>query len=283
MSVSQFCSWEDAVQWLVAQPEQQDLVKACYYDQPLQVAADRYWQSAEWQALRNMIPPSPGEALDIGAGNGISSYAMAKDGWQVSALEPDPSAVVGGGAIAKLAQDNQLPITVTQEFGEQLPFEDKSFDFVFARQVLHHARDLDQLCREIHRVLKPGGVFIAVRDHVISKPKDLPIFLDIHPLHNLYGGENAFLLKQYVDAIQATGLSLNHIIKPFESIINYGPRSHAELQSDFQQRFRRLPLGSVLTQIFLGDRTFPLFLKALSYFDQRPGRLYSFVTHKPGV
>jgi hypothetical protein len=45
-------------------------------------------------------------------------------------------------------------------------------------------------CKEIARVLRPSGRFIAVRDHVISKPEDLPKFLDTHPLHNLYGGEH---------------------------------------------------------------------------------------------
>ena len=34
-------SWESAVAWLVAQPGQTDLVRACYYDPPLAMAARR--------------------------------------------------------------------------------------------------------------------------------------------------------------------------------------------------------------------------------------------------
>lgn len=59
---------------------------------------------------------------------------------------------------------------------------------VFARQVLHHARNLEMLCREVSRVLKPHGIFIATREHVISKPEDLARFLKKHPLHQFYGG-----------------------------------------------------------------------------------------------
>ena len=42
-----------------------------------------------------------------------------------------------------------------------LPFDDASFEAVFADQVLEHVRDLVALVREVHRVLKPGGVFVV--------------------------------------------------------------------------------------------------------------------------
>lgn len=42
-----------------------------------------------------------------------------------------------------------------------LPFDDASFEAVFANQVLEHVHDLVALVREVHRVLKPGGVFVA--------------------------------------------------------------------------------------------------------------------------
>ena len=186
MNDSKFQTWEEAVSWLISQPEKQELIKACYYDKPLKSAAERYWNSEEWDNIKKLFPLHPGTALDIGAGNGIASYALAKDGWQVKALEPDSSNLVGVGAIRKLASEHSLPIEVVQEFGEKLPFENQTFDLVFARQVLHHAQDLQQLCNEIYRVLKPGGIFIAVRDHVISSERDLPKFLSLHPLHNLW-------------------------------------------------------------------------------------------------
>ena len=122
-----FSSWEQAVQWLREQPEQQELVLAAYYDDPLPAAADRYWRSEEWQAIRLLLPPAPGVALDVGAGRGIASYALAKEGFAVTALEPDASALVGAQAIRGLAEASGLPIEVTQEFSERLPFEDAQF------------------------------------------------------------------------------------------------------------------------------------------------------------
>ncbi len=279
MNATKFQTWEDAVAWLISQPEQQEIVKACYYDTPLKSAADRYWLSSEWQAIREFLPAASGTALDIGAGNGIASYALAKDGWQVAALEPDPSNLVGVGAIRQLASESNLPIEVVQEFGEQLPFPDAHFNVVFARQVLHHARDLPQLCREICRVLKPGGVFISARDHVISSTADLPKFLDVHPLHKLYGGEHAYLRSEYLGAIESSNLKVQRVLDAFDSPINYSPHTLATLKQELSNRLN-LPVVSIFTSILLSNPIFPYTLKLLSKLDRRPGRAISFICYK---
>lgn len=278
-----FKTWEQAVQWLREQPEQRDLVHAAYYDDPLSAAADRYWRSEEWQAIRPLLPPAPGRALDVGAGRGIASYALAKEGFAVTALEPDASALVGAQAIRGLAVTSNLPIEVTQEFSERLPFADAKFDVVFARAVLHHTSDLAAACREFLRVLKPGGRLLAVREHVISRPEDLPAFLELHPLHKLYGGENAFLLPQYEAAIRAAGFQIDTVLAPFESAINYAPYTEASLKAEIALRISRgLPGAKHLLAGLLGVP--PLWAVArrlLERVDHRPGRLYSFVARRP--
>ena len=220
-----FVSWEGAVSWLMNQPDKKDLVRDCYYDASVAEAAQRYWRSSEWQAVKAILPSSLGKALDLGAGRGIASYALAKDGWDVLAVEPDPSSLVGAGAIEYLAQSETLPIQVVKEFGEKIKCESATFDLVFARQVLHHAHDLNQLCAEVYRVLKPNGSFIAVRDHVISAQSDLPAFFNIHPLHRLYGGENAFREAQYLSAMKEAGFEVKKVFRSFDSVINYAPYS----------------------------------------------------------
>ena len=276
-----FLSWEEAVAWLVAQPDKQELVRDCYYDPSLEEAVRRYWQSPEWEAISVLLPTSSGQALDLGAGRGIASYALAKSGWSVMAVEPDPSEFVGGGAIRKIARSEDLPIAVIQEFGEKIPCESASFDLVFARQVLHHARDLPALCAEVFRVLKPGGTFIAVRDHVISSLGDLPLFLAVHPLHQLYGGENAFLLKQYLAAMRIAGFHIERVLRPFDSIINYAPYTRCSLREELKRRLKYFPLGGVAGRLLDWEPALSVGLTLLSRMDRRPGRLYSFVCTKP--
>lgn len=282
-SSTRFSSWEDAVRWLRTQPDRQDLVRDGYYDDPLASAAERYRRSDEWQAVRTWLPATPGAALDVGAGRGIASYALARDGFDVTALEPDPSALVGAQAIRALAASERLPITVTEEFSEHLPYPDASFDVVFARAVLHHTRDLAAACREFRRVLKPGGRLIAVREHVISRREDLGAFLTIHPLHALYGGENAFLLHEYQGALKAAGLRIRAQLAPLDSPINLAPYTPATFCDELASRvLRRAPaLAGVVAAALALPPVWAVLRHVLRWVDHRPGRLYSFVAERP--
>lgn len=263
-------TWEEAVAWLRSQPDRQELVRACFFDDPLLNAARRYHHCAEWLAVRQLLPKTQGKVLDLGSGRGISAYALATDGWETTALEPDPSVLVGAGAIRSLAQEAGLEITVVQDWGECLPFVEAAFDVVHARQVLHHAHDLARLCREVARVLKPGGLIIATRDHVIDKPEDLPEFLDSHPLHWLYGGENAFTLEQYTAALKAAGFRLKKILNPWASDINLFPTTRDQIRQYLARKFR-----------LLWPALIPDWFLALQASRMKvPGQLYTFVGEK---
>lgn len=233
-------TWEEAVQQLISQDDQRELVLACYYDSPIEECAERFYNSSEWQETLRYIPNgiTKGVALDIGAGRGIASYALAKDGWKVTSLEPDTSDLVGAGAIKELVKNDLLDITVITSKGESLPFEDDTFDLVYLRQVLHHADNLQLLCNEVHRVLKKGGLFIAVREHVINKHSDLEKFFNIHPLHRLYGGENAYLLKEYTSAIYTSGIYITNILPPYSSSINLAPWNIESIKKSYTLKLR---------------------------------------------
>ncbi len=107
------------------------------------------------------------QVLDLGAGTGIASTAFAEAGAdQVFALEPDESDVVGLGCLRTLI--GSRPISALCSFGDSIPLASASIDLVYCRQVLHHIEDLPRTMAECARVLRPGGLFLAVREHVVD-------------------------------------------------------------------------------------------------------------------
>ncbi len=278
-------TWEEAVDWLRRQPEHEELVRACYFDDPLLGAAERFADSAEWREVSSWLPRRGGRALDIGAGRGIGSFALARAGWRVDAVEPDGSDLVGAGAIRRLAEESGLRIDVTQGSGESVPFDDRTFDLAYGRQVLHHAADLPRMCREIARVLKPGGRFVATREHVISHPEDLAVFLEEHPLHGLYGGEHAYLFNEYTTAIRDAAMRCVRVFGPFDSVVNYFPMTHREWCIQCRRPVGRV-VGTHLARLLADDRhmlgrwLLRRSAARLSRASNYQGRLYSFVAEK---
>lgn len=272
-------TWEDAVRLCMTDPAMADLARAAYFLPP-EEAGPRYAASAEFAEVRRHLPRTPGRALDLGAGNGILSYALACDGWDVTAVEPDPSDLIGAGAIRALSARTGVPIRVIEAFGEAIPLEAAGFDLVVARQVLHHAADLDGFCREMARLSRPGATILTLRDHVISGPAQLQPFLNQHPLHRFYGGENAFTLAQYRAALDRAGLRRRREWRSFQSVVNYDPATPAQI---LDQAARRLgPLAGAARAV-AGLAPFGAVAALLAAIDRRPGRLVSFLAVRDGA
>lgn len=51
---------------------------------------------------------------------------------------------------------------LTQGVGEQLPFEDRSFDAIVALSVLEFVDDMERTAHELSRVLAPGGSLFVI-------------------------------------------------------------------------------------------------------------------------
>jgi SAM-dependent methyltransferase len=101
--------------------------------------------------------------LDLGAGLGGLTTALARRGGRMVSIEP-------GEAWRKLASDRLKESgngQVLAAFGESLPLADCSVDLIVSLQVLEHVQDPAKVVRELYRVLKPGGeLFIAYENYL---------------------------------------------------------------------------------------------------------------------
>jgi Methylase involved in ubiquinone/menaquinone biosynthesis len=157
-------TWEEAIKILRGAHEHRTLIYNSYLTSDLVDNCHRFYASFEFKEtlriLKEHVPPG-GNVLDMPAGNGIATYAIVKEGFSVTSIEPDPSDTVGRGAIEFVlhAENINNNVTIIDGHGENISLADETFDAVYVRQGLHHARDLQKMVNEINRVLKKGRDF----------------------------------------------------------------------------------------------------------------------------
>src|SRR3989338_7170742 len=96
--------------------------------------------------------------LDYGCGDGVMLAALAERG---ALLHPDSCGVdISQNAIRKAA--NRFPALrgLRAALDKPLPLAGGIFDCVVASDVIEHVFDTDGMLREIHRLLKPGGILL---------------------------------------------------------------------------------------------------------------------------
>ncbi|HZB88799.1 MAG TPA: class I SAM-dependent methyltransferase [Terracidiphilus sp.] len=99
------------------------------------------------------LAAQPGERiLDLGCGDGQLSERLAASGARIQGVDASPQMVAAARARGVAAEHGSA---------EALPFTDAAFDAVFSNAALHWVRGQDAMLGEVHRVLKPGGRFVA--------------------------------------------------------------------------------------------------------------------------
>jgi SAM-dependent methyltransferase len=102
--------------------------------------------------------------LDVGSGTGTLSLAALKR-WpdaRVDAIDASTEMVAATRAAAADAPRADTRFRAVTAFADKLPFPDDTFDAVMSSFVLQLVPNRFRALREIHRVLRPGGVLAYV-------------------------------------------------------------------------------------------------------------------------
>lgn len=106
----------------------------------LSFGRDDAWRSAVIDLL-----PRDGRLLDIGGGTGAANHLFGDR--LVTVIDPSEQMLALNDAPEKIVG-----------VGEDLPFDDATFDSVFSAFVVRNLDSLERTLVEVHRVLKPGGM-----------------------------------------------------------------------------------------------------------------------------
>ncbi|MFN2384400.1 MAG: class I SAM-dependent methyltransferase [Gemmatimonadota bacterium] len=109
------------------------------------------------ETMRRHLPAGAPRVLEIGAGTGRDTAALAEGGARAVALDATPAAL---RLIARAAPALRGRGIVGGD-ALQLPFPDRTFDAVFHQGVLEHFRDPAGFLAENFRVTAPGGLLVV--------------------------------------------------------------------------------------------------------------------------
>lgn len=117
--------------------------------------------SRHFDELRSHVPLlEKAQVLDLGSGKGKFLIDLAKQGVESVGVEYNSRYIEEAYANARASN---VSISVLQGRGEELPFDDNSFDFINLSEVIEHVQDPYRVLAEVFRVLRRGGhVYLSV-------------------------------------------------------------------------------------------------------------------------
>ncbi len=100
--------------------------------------------------------------LDAGCGEGRNAVYFIQQNYQLFGIDPNETAIQYCRYLAKSLNPDYDAHRFQIGRLEDIPFHSEAFDAVICSAVLHFAENVDnflEMITEIHRVLRPGGIF----------------------------------------------------------------------------------------------------------------------------
>lgn len=198
----------------------------------------------------------PGRLLEVGASSGHFTAVLQRTGWDVTAVEIDPSAASLLKANVVIVGDIEDPLILDQTEGP--------FDVILLMHVLEHLVDPWSTLRNLRRLLAPGGHVLILLPNVAAWRIRKDLFL------------NGSFTYEDVGILDRTHLRFFTLDSARELIARAGfdeiDWAIAEACVPLERRLSRLPGGAALSRAWhrwLVSRN-PNLCAEILLFDTRP-------------
>ena len=120
-------------------------------------------------ALEGVAIAPETSVLDLCCGSGQATKFLVERSRHVTGLDASPLSL-------RRAQKNVPQANYVEAFAEAMPFPDNQFNVVHTSVALHEmeSQQLQQILKEVQRVLRPDGVFTLVDFHKPTNPLFVP-------------------------------------------------------------------------------------------------------------
>ena len=139
---------------------------------------NRFQEPEARRIIADLGLPAASRGLDVGCGVGLYALWLAEavgPGGSVLGIEPEMDKVDAARALVG-GQLEAGRVEFDRGDGTAIPLPDRSVDWIWCGDVLHHIIDTEKALREFRRVVRPGGRIVVKESQVLSA-----MFLPGHP------------------------------------------------------------------------------------------------------
>ena len=165
------------------------------------------WMMEKECRKRNDIKISDTKVLEIAGATGIVSSRLIKKGYCVTLADISPEAL-------KIARHrNRRLETIQMDATKKFPFNNNSFDVIFAADIIEHIFDTRLFLNECNRCLKPNGILVITTPNLASLQDRIRFLFgksprQVNPLHEyLYLHIRPFTYETLKHAMEDSGFT----------------------------------------------------------------------------
>jgi ubiquinone/menaquinone biosynthesis C-methylase UbiE len=172
--------------------QNEDQTYNAYQKSPFWVAFD----AATFAAWSVQIQPG-GIILDVGCADGRSCFPFVNRGNTIIGF--DISKALVRQAITRATTANaQASTTFFVSDASVLPFRDNTVDYIVIYGVLHHVPNPRATCREVYRILKPGGVYLGSENNVSMFRGIFDLLMKLKPIWKEEAGDQPLISCEHI-------------------------------------------------------------------------------------
>ena len=152
------------------------------------------------------------KVLEFGCGTGSTAIVHAPHVNQILAIDISPKMIeICRRKAAQTGVDN-----ITFDVGtiEDLDVSDGSFDVVLGLSILHLLEDKEAAIAKVHRLLKPGGVFVTSTSCIADTMKLFKLIAPVGKLLGLMPYLDIFTTEELVAGLTAADFEIDHQWQP---------------------------------------------------------------------
>ncbi|MFB7305088.1 class I SAM-dependent methyltransferase [Heyndrickxia sporothermodurans] len=157
------------------------------------------------------------DVLDIATGGGHTANAFAHYVKHVTAV--DLTAEMIKVAKAFIEANGHHNVSFIQGDAEELPFDHDRFDIVTCRIAPHHFPNVNKFIESVHKVLKPGGIFL-LDDNVSPEDDDQDQFYNNIEKKRDYSHFRAWKKTEWIRMLEEKGFNIEEMYR-FEKTFQF--------------------------------------------------------------